>query len=598
MRGRRTIVVGAAAALIAGGVIVGQPLSARAANSYSVITNLDAAPGTCAALMVGTLRDCINAADSAPGTNTISFAPTVTAPIVLSMGELDITGSQTLTIAGSGQSATVIDGNAASRVFSVSSGATVTMTDLTVQNGKFTHTGALDGGGGIRSAGTLSLTRVTMSGNQSVGTPGSGASGGAIFFSSTDNLNIVSSTFSANTASSDTDSDGGAFQDCCSGAAHIVITNSTFNGNTATSTTGQAFGGAIDSHSFLTINGTTFSGNIASQTSSVSGGGVGASAINTHGVLTIDGSTFHSNVTTAAAPNRGGGGAILVCCGGGTPSITLTHSTFDHNTVNGPSNPHAGALQVCCGATGSIATSTFFSNSVSGSDSVGGAVEIDTSAGVAGVPITNSTFSSNSASGARSRGGGIYLGFISMPSPAVALVNDTIDGNSAGTGANLFVSRDTNATALNTIISGTPASNCVVEAGATLTDNGHNLDDAATSTCGFTAAKGDVLGSNPDLNEVADNGGPTQTQELRSGSPAIDTGTNNGCPATDQRGFTRITSADPTCDIGAFEVQAATTPVTPPGPLPPAGAGLPGPLAALLILGGLGALALVRRRRR
>jgi uncharacterized repeat protein (TIGR01451 family) len=52
------------------------------------------------------------------------------------------------------------------------------------------------------------------------------------------------------------------------------------------------------------------------------------------------------------------------------------------------------------------------------------------------------------------------------------------------------------------------------------------------------------------------------------GSPAIDAGTNDGCPATDQRGVTR--PQGPRCDIGAFE--RAVTP--PPVPAPPAAADL------------------------
>jgi hypothetical protein len=57
------------------------------------------------------------------------------------------------------------------------------------------------------------------------------------------------------------------------------------------------------------------------------------------------------------------------------------------------------------------------------------------------------------------------------------------------------------------------------------------------------------------LGPLQDNGGPTQTMALLSGSPAIDAGDNTGAPDTDQRGFARIVGG--TIDIGAFEVQAA-----------------------------------------
>ena len=52
---------------------------------------------------------------------------------------------------------------------------------------------------------------------------------------------------------------------------------------------------------------------------------------------------------------------------------------------------------------------------------------------------------------------------------------------------------------------------------------------------------------------LADNGGPTQTMALMSGSPAINTGTATGAPATDQRGLPRFGAVDK----GAFEVQPA-----------------------------------------
>ncbi|MCC6524052.1 MAG: hypothetical protein IT373_15435, partial [Polyangiaceae bacterium] len=47
----------------------------------------------------------------------------------------------------------------------------------------------------------------------------------------------------------------------------------------------------------------------------------------------------------------------------------------------------------------------------------------------------------------------------------------------------------------------------------------------------------------------ADNGGPTPTQAVPAGSPAIDVGSN--CPPTDQRGLPRSVP----CDAGAFELQ-------------------------------------------
>jgi hypothetical protein len=68
------------------------------------------------------------------------------------------------------------------------------------------------------------------------------------------------------------------------------------------------------------------------------------------------------------------------------------------------------------------------------------------------------------------------------------------------------------------------------------------------------------------LGPLQDNGGPTFTHALLSGSPAIDAGDPNFTPPPyyDQRGpnFWRVRNGR--IDIGSFEVQAGTTPTPTP----------------------------------
>ncbi|HZY41745.1 MAG TPA: choice-of-anchor Q domain-containing protein, partial [Anaerolineae bacterium] len=80
----------------------------------------------------------------------------------------------------------------------------------------------------------------------------------------------------------------------------------------------------------------------------------------------------------------------------------------------------------------------------------------------------------------------------------------------------------------------------------------NNLIEDSANACGLTnGVNGNIIGQDPVLGALANNGGFTQTHSLLAGSPAIDTGTNTGCPATDQRGAVR--PAGVRCDVGAFE---------------------------------------------
>lgn len=63
----------------------------------------------------------------------------------------------------------------------------------------------------------------------------------------------------------------------------------------------------------------------------------------------------------------------------------------------------------------------------------------------------------------------------------------------------------------------------------------------------------DTLSANPLLDTLADNGGPTRTHALRSGSPAIDRGNNRRSRQYDQRGAGYLRVKGRAADIGAVE---------------------------------------------
>ncbi len=107
-----------------------------------------------------------------------------------------------------------------------------------------------------------------------------------------------------------------------------------------------------------------------------------------------------------------------------------------------------------------------------------------------------------------------------------------------------------------TIVADNSGGNC---SGTISETSGYNLDSG--TSCGFSAGT-DINSTEPQLGALSNNGGPTQTQAIGAGSPAIDTGgtTAQGCPATDQRGLPRPDeSADNgVCDIGAYESQGVS----------------------------------------
>ena len=115
-----------------------------------------------------------------------------------------------------------------------------------------------------------------------------------------------------------------------------------------------------------------------------------------------------------------------------------------------------------------------------------------------------------------------------------------------------YVTFSGNAAALNSV-SGTitirntllgPQQVVACGSGTFVVAQGVNLD--TDGTCNITTVSPNSLKLGP----LANNGGPTQTNALGSGSVAINAATGN-CPNNDQRGYHRPKGS--ACDVGAFE---------------------------------------------
>jgi len=249
----------------------------------------------------------------------------------------------------------------------------------------------------------------------------------------------------------------------------------------------------IANNNTLTVDSSFFKNNVAA----VDGGGIS----NFTGIAAITNSWFTGNSVTQ---NNGFGGGGLSNRGG---TLTVTSSTLDHNTSAG----YGGAIATW-----------------------GGAI------------ITNVTITANTASD----GAGISTG-----TGSTTIQSSTIDGNAAtpyGGGIEAYQSATTKYVQIkNTIISGNTATsqgaNCF--GFLAIASQGYNIDGG--TTCQF-AATGDQSNSDPQLGPLQNNGGPTLTQAIGTGSPALDKGSPD-CPPpyTDQRGSPR--PMGPACDVGAYE---------------------------------------------
>jgi hypothetical protein len=132
---------------------------------------------------VSDLINEINAANTAGGTNTITLTAPTTSPYILTAVDNTTDGPtglpviakrDSLTIMGSGDTIerSTASGTPAFRLFDVIRGGSLTLQNLTLQNGLASGSGSAAEGGAIYSQDTLVLSGVTVQGNVAQGSPG------------------------------------------------------------------------------------------------------------------------------------------------------------------------------------------------------------------------------------------------------------------------------------------------------------------------------------------------------------------------------------------------------------------------------------------
>lgn len=384
------------------------------------------------------------------------------------------------------------------------------------------------GQGGIMNASTLRLVNCTVSGNE-------GRQGGGI--GNTGTLTLDHSTVSGNSA----DWGGGI-----DNGGTCTINNSIVSDNEA-SYGGR--GGGIDNDALLTINDSTISSNSAD--------GVPGAGISNSGTLVVNNSTISDNTQI----NYPGGGGIYNQGGfEGTGVATLTDTVITGNAANvggGISNHGAMTLVDC---------------TVSDNEAV------ERGAGVSNdgtMTVVGSTIARNVARGLTEPEpfGGNGAGFDNRGT--LTLVNSTVSGNVAVDGGGAAILNDGMLTLASCTLSGnTGVWNDGVSGGTmrvrnTIIDGtcrtvetdseGGNIESPG-DTCGL-GEEGDqttVAANDLNLGALANNGGPTDTHELQTGSKAINAVPGGSCVdpqgqalETDQRGIER--PQGPMCDAGSFE---------------------------------------------
>ncbi len=419
-------------------------------------------------------------------------------------------------------------------------GAIYAAQTLTLSNAhQFTNNSAAGVGGAIRANNSLTIPAGSiLTGNSS------GNNGGAVYVASnTQTITAIDSTISNNIAGGT--GGGGALYS----AGYIISHNSIFDNNQA-----GGSGGALYAKT-VTLNAGS---EVTNNTAAAAAGGIYSTAAAT---LSMTDSVVSGNTA-----NGGDGGGVLAPGYGAIYNIS--GSDISNNTATG----QGGGLYVK--GTANLTDTSIIGNSAGGN---GGGV-----AAPLGLSVTSSTIANNSGA----TGGGSFT----SGGSAISITNSTYSGNSATAdgaaiaftayGSTCYINSSTiynNSTTsatgggvycsyINTtlsILAGNTAAGSEVNCDLWLgnTSGGYNLEGA--SSCGFISeVNGDQVNTDPKLKVLGNYGGPTQTHEPQSDSPAIDAGDNTLCAAApinnlDQRGVARPMEGDGfapnTCDIGAVE---------------------------------------------
>ncbi len=426
------------------------------------------------------------------------------------LGDLDIWTR--MTIRGTSQVPSIIDGAGTDRVIHVIAGARVVIERMTISGGSTVKGDVYNpdnpnpstAGGGIANHGNLTIVDSLITGNSTA----QYGLGGGIFNSGM--LTIRDSWITDNFA----DSGGGLYS---TGSAYLVRTHvdtnvaSGYQSGPPRSDLTAGGAGGITSTGYLNVLRSVIANNAGHDEWG-------------HGGIAVVGGVIRDSVIE--------GNWTVIC---GTGGISMVRAKLIGTTVSGNDNGNCGP-------------------------GAGGVYAVDSE-------IVNSTISGNHAymavAGIRSERSRIVNSTITLNSTAY-IWSDPFKYVGAGG----LLAEDGQTVVRNTIIAGNLGGNggpdpaSVPDCEGIVISGGHNLIGSTTG-CDYMRHATDQIGVDPMLGPLADNGGFSRTHALRPGSPAIDAwydgfvGSGATCPKFDQRGVHRPQDGDGDgigkCDVGALE---------------------------------------------
>jgi hypothetical protein len=544
------------AGLAAGAAVGAFALAAPAAQAanFEVNTLSDAPADGCTTDPNGcTLRDAVTDANNTTGADLITFQSGLSGTVTLTNGQLALGGS-----GKDGNPVTIVGGGAIKVSGDADGSHTNNVGDSRIFSLNYISPSAHP---------RLNLSGLTLSGGYV-----SSGSGGAIYLGDDAELSVTDSTLTDSAAVGS----GGAIGTDIGKYSSINISNSTISNNTALA------GGGISNDGPLTLDHSTVSGNHAT---SGSGGGVDFGA--KYGPLRVTGSTISGNTST------GSGGGLGFFPSSNPSKYTPGDNEISNTTISGNSASSYGAGLFVNGIVNTAGTFTMSHSTISGNTgdpgSFGGGIQFGGSGGVNGsFKAEDSTISGNSAG----VGGGVSIHPSGPtyhevgPSGSLSFDNSTIASNTATTkGGGFYLGAYgpspgpyTNSASIplnSTIIGDNKAngSSNDLEQADPSTSGGFELFLSLAEALGtpVLTATGSIIGSDPQLGALANNGGPTRTMLPAATSPAIDAGGNIFHLATDQRGDPRTVDLGPPDATDGTDIGAVERAVPPPPPVPGTG---------------------------